>query len=148
MERDTRKMPDPNDYQREDNIHEVNIGDFNYNGMKIYGSNVTLMRAIPDIIDGFKPVERRILYATAFIAKALKKKKKVLGIIGSVIMIHPHGDAPLPDTITNMSKPWKNSYPLIEIKGNNGQPGNGAAAAPRYLDAKISNYCEDCFFNT
>ena len=87
MERDNRNMPNPNDYQRNDNIHEVNIGDFNYTGMRIYGSNVTLMRAIPDIIDGFKPVERRILYATAFIAKALKKKKKALAIIGSVIMI-------------------------------------------------------------
>ena len=146
MERDRRKMPDPSDYQKEDMIHEINIGDFNYNGMRIYGSNVTLMRAIPDIIDGFKPVERRILYSTAFIAKALKKKKKALAIIGSTIMIHPHGDAPLADTVVNMSKPWENPYPLLEIKGNNGQPGNGASAAPRYLNAKISNYCEDCFF--
>ena len=142
-----RKLPNPEDYNNTKGIIEVNIGDYNSSGMHIYGANVTLMRAVPDIIDGFKPLERRILYATAYISNAIKKKKKVLAIVGSVAFIHPHGDTSIGDAFISMSKPWENAYPLIEIKGNNGQPTGTRAAAPRYLEGRISDYCYDCYFS-
>ena len=141
-----RKLPNPDAYRKEHNFIERNIGDFNKEGMHIYGANVTLMRAVPDTMDGLKPVERRVLYGIAYIAKAIQKEKKVLGIIGSVINIHPHGDSSVGDTIVNLSKPWELLYPLIDIEGNNGQPNGKPAAAPRYLDAKLSEYGIDCFF--
>lgn len=140
------KYPDPSIYEKEKDPVEVNIGDFNYENMKKFGANVTLMRAVPEIIDGLKPVERRSLYATAFLAGALKKKKKMLRIIGAVISIHPHGNMSVEDAIANMSKPWETLYPLISIKGNNGQPSGVRHAAARYLDACISDYAYDCFF--
>lgn len=143
----TRRLPKPEDYDNTKGIVEINIGEYNYSGMHIYGANVTLMRAVPDIIDGFKPLERRILYATAYISNAIKKKKKVLAIVGSVAFIHPHGDASIGDAFIAMSKPWENAYPLIEIKGNNGQPTGTRAAAPRYLEGRISDYCYDCYFS-
>ena len=143
----TRKLPKPEDYNNTNGIVEVNIGEYNSSGMHIYGANVTLMRAVPDIVDGFKPLERRILYATAYISNAIKKKKKVLAIVGSVAFIHPHGDASIGDAFISMSKPWENAYPLIEIKGNNGQPTGTRAAAPRYLEGRISDYCYDCYFS-
>ena len=142
----SRKLPSPDNYRNEKNFVEKNIGDFNKEGMHIYGANVTLMRAVPDTMDGLKPVERRALYGIAYIGNALHKKKKVLGLIGAVIFIHPHGDSSVGDTIVNMSKPWELLYPLIEIKGNNGQPNGKPASAPRYLEAKISDYGFDCFF--
>ena len=144
--KDKRKLPNPDLYRKEKNCIERNIGQFNKEGMHIYGANVTLMRAVPDTLDGLKPVERRVLYGVAYIGRALNKKKKVLGLIGSVINIHPHGDSSVGDTIVNLSKPWELLYPLIEIKGNNGQPNGKDASAPRYLEARISDYGFDCFF--
>lgn len=127
-------------------VVEENIGDYNMNGMKIFGANVQLARAIPDVIDGFKPVGRRVLYAITKIAKADKKRKKVLPLIGAVIQIHPHGDSSIEDIIKDFSKEWELTYPLIEIKGNNGTAKGGEAAAARYLEARLSDYAYECYF--
>ena len=127
-------------------IIEKNIGDFNKEKMKKFAANVQLARAIPDIYDGFKPVARRALYAIAIIAKATKGKQKVLSLKGDVIKIHPHGDTSVDDVITSLSKKWELTYPLIEIKGNNGNPSGDESAAARYLDGMISPYAYDCYF--
>lgn len=144
--KDFRKMPKEEDYEKENRVYEVNMGDYNSKGMRIYGANVGLMRAVPDIMDGFKPLERRILYATAFIAKALKTQKKYLAIIGCVIHIHPHGDASVGECMATMAQEWENLYPLFEVKGNKGQPSGEREAAPRYLQGRLSEYCQDCYF--
>jgi DNA gyrase subunit A len=148
FDEDKRKIPKPADYVRslEKNAEHVNIGDYNEYGMRIYGANVGLMRAIPDIMDGFKPLERRILYGTAFLAKAVKVKKKNLAIGGHIISIHPHGDSSIHESMVAMAQPWENLYPLFDIKGNKGQPNGEPEAAPRYLQSCLTDYCFDCFF--
>lgn len=145
---DKRKIPKPDDYPRslEKNSKKVNIGNYNQYGMQIYGANVGLMRAIPDIIDGFKPLERRILYGAAFLAKAIKIKKKNLAIIGRIIEIHPHGESSVKESLVSMAQPWENLYPLFDIKGNKGQPNGEPEAAPRYLQSCLTEYAYDCYF--
>lgn len=127
-------------------ITEENIGNFNQEKMKKFAANVQLARAIPDIYDGFKPVARRVLYAVAIIAKAYKKNKKVLALRGDVIQIHPHGDSSVDDVITDLSKEWELTYPLIQIEGNNGNPSGDESAAARYLEGMITSYAYDCYF--
>ena len=133
-------------YKSEHGIEEVNIGEYNKRGMLLFGANVQLARAIPDLRDGFKPVGRRVLYSIARIAKAHTKRMKVLSLRGFVIQIHPHGDSSIDDVIKDFSKPWELNYPLIEIKGNNGTPNGEPASASRYLEGKITDYCYDCYF--
>ena len=137
---------DESKYRTTRNIHEVNMGEYNRKGMHIFGANVQLSRAIPNIADGFKPNGRRVLYAMSRISHADKKLKKALGLIGDVIKIHPHGDSSVEDTITLFSKDWELNYPLVLIDGNNGSPDGDTAAAARYLDARISDYAYDCYF--
>lgn len=140
------KFPDAKYYRQEVNPEVINIGDYNQAGQRIYAANVTLMRAVPNILDGLKPVERRSLYAMAILAKAVKKAKKGLSIIGAIITIHPHGDISLQDTLTGMAKPWESLYPLVHTDSNKGVANGMKAAAARYLDLRISDYCYDCFF--
>ena len=80
-------------YHSDRGVVDTNISEYNEDGMFKYGTNVVLARAIPDISDGLKPVERRVLYATAKIAKAARKFTKVLSLVGDVVKIHPHGDS-------------------------------------------------------
>lgn len=140
------KFPDRKYYVDEQNPKIINIGDYNQDGQRIYAANVTLMRAVPNILDGLKPVERRSLYAMAIFAKAVTKPKKGLSIVGSIITIHPHGDLSLQDTLTTMAKPWESLYPLIHTDSNKGVANGMKAAAARYLDLRISDYCYDCYF--
>lgn len=135
------------EYTKTSNVIKENIGEYNSDGMYKYGTNVILARAIPDIADGLKPVERRTLYATAMIAKATKKFTKVLSLVGDIVKIHPHGDSSIEDCITSLSKSWELSYPLTEIDGNGGQITGAEAAASRYIDARVSKYGMDCFFS-
>lgn len=133
-------------YITEDKIHNVDIGSYNRHGMQLFGVNVQLARAIPNILDGFKPSARRCLYATARIAKADKKFKKVNAIKGQIIQIHPHGDISVEQTLLAMGKEWELAYPLIDVPSNNGSPKGDPSAAGRYLDAKLTDYAYDCYF--
>lgn len=133
-------------YENERKITVVNMGSYNLHGMHIFGANVQLSRAIPNIADGFKPVGRRVLYSMARISHADKKLKKALGLQGDVIKIHPHGPSSVEDVLTLFAKPWELNYPLIEIDGNKGNAAGKRAAALRYLDAKLSDYAYDCYF--
>lgn len=135
------------EYTKTTNIVPENLGDYNSDGMYKYGTNVILARAIPDITDGLKPVERRTLYATAMIAKSIKSFTKVLSLVGDIVKIHPHGDSSIEDCITGLAKFWELSYPLTEIKGNGGQISGEEAAASRYINGRISKYGADCFFS-
>ena len=129
-----------------DRIEDANIGIYNSNGMRIFGANVQLARAIPDIIDGLKPLGRRILYAITKIGKADKTMKKINALAGFVIQIHPHGETSAEDALKDFSKEWEYTYPLIDIKGNNGSAKGGEAAASRYLQGVLSKYAYDCYF--
>lgn len=105
-----------------------------------YGMSVIEDRAVPDVRDGLKPVQRAILIemlSSHITSKA--KTVKVAKITGAVIgKWHPHGDASVEDALAVMAAPWKNPMPAIEIKGNGGSVFGDKHAAGRYIEARLS----------
>ena len=107
-----------------------------------YASYVILERAVPAIEDGFKPVQRRILHAMKEMDDG--RFNKVANIIGQSMQYHPHGDASIGDALVNMGQ----KDLLIETQGNWGDVRTGdAAAAPRYIEARLSKFALDVAFN-
>ncbi len=107
-----------------------------------YASYVILERAVPAIEDGLKPVQRRILHAMKEMDDG--RFNKVANIIGQSMQYHPHGDASIGDALVNMGQ--KNL--LIETQGNWGDVRTGDdAAAPRYIEARLSKFALDVAFN-
>ncbi len=108
-----------------------------------YASYVILERAVPAIEDGLKPVQRRILHAMKEMDDG--RFNKVANIIGQSMQYHPHGDASIGDALVNMGQ--KNL--LIETQGNWGDVRTGDdAAAPRYIEARLSKFALEVAFNT
>ena len=105
-----------------------------------YGMSVIEDRAIPDVRDGLKPVQRAIL--TEMLTSHITSKSKtvkVAKITGAVIAKwHPHGDISVEDALAVMAAPWKNSMPAIEIKGNGGSVFGDTHAAGRYIEARLT----------
>ena len=105
-----------------------------------YSKSIIQDRALPDIRDGFKPVQRRILYAMYrdhnTFDKPYKKSAKAVGnIMGNY---HPHGDSSIYDAMVRMSQWWKQSTPYIDMHGNNGSIDGDSAAAMRYTEARLA----------
>lgn len=108
-----------------------------------YASYVILERAVPSIVDGFKPVQRRIMHAMREMDDG--RFHKVANIIGQTMQFHPHGDASIGDAIVNMGQ--KNL--LIETQGNWGDIRTGdSAAAARYIEARLSKFALEVVFNS
>lgn len=107
-----------------------------------YASYVILERAVPHITDGLKPVQRRILHAMKNIDDG--RYNKVANIIGQTMMYHPHGDASIGDALVQLGQ----KDLLIDCQGNWGNilTGDGAAA-PRYIEARLSKFALDVAFN-
>ena len=107
-----------------------------------YASYVILERAVPHITDGFKPVQRRILHAMKQIDDG--RYNKVANIIGQTMQYHPHGDASIGDALVQLGL----KELLIDCQGNWGNilTGDGAAA-PRYIEARLSKFANDVVFN-
>lgn len=106
-----------------------------------YAMSVIVDRALPDVRDGLKPVQRRILYG-AYQDGVLPNRKHVKSakIVGEVMgKYHPHGDAAIYDTMVRMAQEWSLRYPLIDGQGNFGSIDNDPPAAPRYTEARLSN---------
>ncbi|MDT8337503.1 MAG: DNA topoisomerase IV subunit A, partial [Candidatus Izemoplasmatales bacterium] len=101
-------------------------------------------RALPDIRDGLKPVQRRILFAMNELGMGSTKPfKKCARIVGEVIgKYHPHGDTSVYDAMVRMSQPWKLGTLLVDMHGNNGSVDNDPAAAMRYTEARLTVYAE------
>jgi len=107
-----------------------------------YASYVILERAVPAMEDGFKPVQRRILHAMKEMDDG--RFNKVANIIGQCMQYHPHGDASIGDALVNMGQ----KELLIETQGNWGDVRTGdPAAAPRYIEARLSKFALDVAFN-
>ncbi len=107
-----------------------------------YASYVILDRAVPTVEDGLKPVQRRILHAMKEMDDG--RFNKVANIIGQTMQYHPHGDAPIGDALVNMGQ----KDLLIETQGNWGDNRTGdAAAASRYIEARLSKFALDVAFN-
>lgn len=107
-----------------------------------YASDVILDRSVPDIDDGLKPVQRRILHAMKETDDG--RFTKVANIVGTTMLYHPHGDASINDALVNMGQ--KNL--LIDCQGNWGNilTGDGAAAG-RYIEARLSKFAKEVVFN-
>ena len=107
-----------------------------------YASYVILERAIPHINDGFKPVQRRILHSMKILDDG--RYNKVANIVGHTMQFHPHGDASIGDALVQMGQ----KELLIDCQGNWGNilTGDGAAA-PRYIEARLSKFALDILFN-
>ncbi len=105
-----------------------------------YSKYIIQDRALPDIRDGLKPVQRRILYSmnkdsNTFDKSYRKSAKSVGNIMGN---FHPHGDSSIYDAMVRMSQNWKNREILVEMHGNNGSMDGDPPAAMRYTDARLS----------
>jgi DNA gyrase subunit A len=106
-----------------------------------YAMSVIVSRALPDVRDGLKPVQRRILYAMLQEGiTAGSKHKKSASVVGEVMKsYHPHGDAPIYDSMVRLAQPWVMRYPLVDPKGNFGSVDGDPPAAPRYTEARMSS---------
>lgn len=105
-----------------------------------YSKYIIQERALPDVRDGLKPVQRRILYAMHLdgntFDKAFRKSAKSVGnVMGN---FHPHGDTPIYEALVRLSQAWKLRVPLIEMHGNNGSMDGDPPAAMRYTEARLS----------
>lgn len=105
-----------------------------------YSKYIIQDRALPDVRDGLKPVQRRILYAMYKEGNThLKPYRKSAKTVGNVIgNYHPHGDTSVYDAMVRLSQDWKMRIPLVDMQGNNGSIDNDPPAAMRYTEARLS----------
>lgn len=110
-----------------------------------YSKYIIQERALPDVRDGLKPVQRRILFAMYSSGNTFEKNfRKSAKTVGDVIgQYHPHGDSSVYDAMVRLSQDWKLRHVLIEMHGNNGSIDNDPPAAMRYTEAKISQLSEE-----
>ena len=128
-------------------IQNLNISDACTEYMKIFGANNNLMRHLPAVLDGLKIGERRILYT--MYANGIHYNSsfvKVNTIVGNVMLYHPHGDAPIYETLVKLAQPWNNIQCTIDGHGNFGDIAGSPSADGRYIEAKLSYYAYKCFF--
>ncbi|MCD6552166.1 DNA gyrase subunit A [Thermotoga sp.] len=111
----------------------------------LYSMSVIVGRAIPDVRDGLKPVQRRILYGMYELGLTHNSStKKSARIVGEVMgKYHPHGDAPVYDALVRMAQPFTMRYPLIEGQGNFGSIDRDPPAAMRYTEARLTRLAEE-----
>lgn len=110
-----------------------------------YSKYIIQERALPDVRDGLKPVQRRILFAMHSSGNTYDKNfRKSAKTVGDVIgQYHPHGDSSVYDAMVRLSQDWKLRHVLIEMHGNNGSIDNDPPAAMRYTEAKLSKLSEE-----
>ena len=110
-----------------------------------YAKEIILDRAIPDVRDGLKPVQRRILYAMYKAGNTWDKGYiKCAATVGDVLgKFHPHGDSSVYDEMVRMSQWWKQNSILVDIHGNNGSMDGDQAAAYRYTEAKLAHISKE-----
>ena len=131
------------DTNNEDKLHNITSLDGLYeNWFLDYASYVILDRAVPHLNDGLKPVQRRILHSLKEMDDG--RFNKAANVIGNTMKYHPHGDASIGDAMVQIGQ--KNL--LIECQGNWGDPVTGdSAAAPRYIEARLSKFALEVVFN-
>src|SRR5512143_4219985 len=111
-----------------------------------YALSVITMRALPDVRDGLKPVQRRILYAMYQNLRltAGTKPRKSAAVVGEVLgKYHPHGDLAAYEAMVRMAQDFSLRYPLVKGQGNFGSMDGDGAAAYRYTEAKLSSIAEE-----
>lgn len=105
-----------------------------------YAMSVIASRALPDVRDGLKPVQRRVLYSMIELSNTPDKPhRKCARIVGDTMgKYHPHGDSSIYGALVNMAQPWSTRYPLVDGHGNFGSVDGDGAAAMRYTEARLS----------
>ena len=126
-------------------IQELNLEDVMGDRFGRYSKYIIQDRALPDIRDGLKPVQRRILYAMSIDGNTSDKQfRKSAKTVGNVIgNFHPHGDSSVYEAMVRMSQDWKLRDVIIEMHGNNGSMDGDPAAAMRYTEARLSKISEE-----
>ncbi len=127
-----------------DNVINIALDDIMSNSFGRYAKYIIQDRALPDVRDGLKPVQRRIIYAMFNLGLTQNKPyKKSARTVGEVIgKYHPHGDSSIYEAMVRMSQNWKNNNCLVQMHGNNGSIDGDSAAAMRYTEARLSEYSE------
>ncbi|MDO4979014.1 MAG: DNA gyrase subunit A [Candidatus Saccharibacteria bacterium] len=123
----------------QDGVEELTVENVMEDSFIRYSMSVIIDRALPDVRDGLKPVNRRILYAMNKNGwKAPHATVKSARIVGEVMgKYHPHGDSSIYDAMVNLAQPWKMRYTLVEGQGNFGSMDGDGAAASRYTEARM-----------
>ena len=123
-----------------DRIHEVDLKKTMEEFYIDYAMSVIVSRALPDVRDGLKPVQRRILYSMTELNNGPDKPhRKSARIVGDTMgKYHPHGDSSIYMAMVNMAQPWSMRYPLVDGHGNFGSIDGDGPAAARYTEARMS----------
>ena len=123
-----------------DKIHEVDLQKTMEKSYIDYAMSVIASRALPDVRDGLKPVQRRVLYSMIELNNGPDKPhRKCARIVGDTMgKYHPHGDSSIYGALVNMAQDWSTRYPLVDGHGNFGSVDGDGAAAMRYTEARLS----------
>ncbi|MDD4188155.1 MAG: DNA topoisomerase IV subunit A [Bacilli bacterium] len=126
-------------------IHEYSLEEIMSERFARYSKYIIQDRAIPDIRDGLKPVQRRIIYQMYRDKNTHDKQfKKCANAVGNVLgKYHPHGDTSIYDALIRMSQNWKQNHILVEVDGNNGSIDGDSAAAYRYTETRLAKISEE-----
>ena len=123
-----------------DKVHEVDLEKTMKESYIDYAMRVIASRALPDVRDGLKPVQRRVLYSMIELNNGPDKPhRKCARIVGDTMgKYHPHGDSSIYGALVNMAQEWSTRYPLVDGHGNFGSVDGDGAAAMRYTEARLS----------
>ena len=123
-----------------DQIHDVDLKKTMEKSYIDYAMSVIASRALPDVRDGLKPVQRRVLYSMIELNNGPDKPhRKCARIVGDTMgKYHPHGDSSIYGALVNMAQDWSTRYPLVDGHGNFGSVDGDGAAAMRYTEARLS----------
>lgn len=123
-----------------DKVHEVDLQKTMEKSYIDYAMSVIASRALPDVRDGLKPVQRRVLYSMIELNNGPDKPhRKCARIVGDTMgKYHPHGDSSIYGALVNMAQEWSTRYPLVDGHGNFGSVDGDGAAAMRYTEARLS----------
>ena len=135
-----KKKPEVIEENYEENISVEPLEDVMGDRYATYAKYVIQDRAIPDVRDGLKPVQRRIIFSMYKNGNTFNKPtKKCAHTVGAVMgTYHPHGDTSIYEALARMSQDWKVRYPLIDFQGNNGSIDGDSPAAYRYTESRLS----------
>lgn len=136
-------------YSENEKLSPTNITEIMQTAYIDYSMSVIVSRALPDARDGFKPVQRRILYAMLREGHHYNRPfDKCAGVVGEVLKnYHPHGDSSVYDTLVRMAQPWVMRYPLIDPQGNFGSVDGDPPAAYRYTECRLTQVAEEMLAN-
>ena len=130
-----------------DKIHDVDLKETMETSYIDYAMSVIAARALPDVRDGLKPVQRRVLYSMIELNNGPDKPhRKCARIVGDTMgKYHPHGDSSIYETLVVLSQEFKKGMPLVDGHGNFGSIEGDGAAAMRYTEARLKKFAEEVY---